>query len=568
MFLQANQDGDPDPFPFPMIPPSATPGGGDLIRIELNREWLQFVTGAATTLCLAKAWITDNEDDAMEIRQQALDLLGQLNTPVVDPPFYESDETADDEQLPDSPWYEDIADWVISAFLATTFTTGAAIVYQTTIPRLRLAFRTGDLGAIVRVLLNDLEIWTGSTNAPVSGLLEQILDVQDFAEANELGAAPWTLKILHDGAPLGIVARLGETTSYKLEVELGDIRVRTDEVQLRQDGCVLQTSSDGENWTTLYDPTTCVDGLIDAGIDDAIADGRIARNGLQGGPQAAPAAGECRNYHVILSGRDRWHCPNPVGAGDTIQISNPVGGWFDGSTFWRCPDGSNYVLGICDANAKTHVAGDPLNPGAYHMALVGLFGSTYFDPLTQVYTVPSGTAATDFFIQANDGSLSDNQGQVEFDVNVCSGAVWCYELDFTQSNFGFTLVQANSGTYIAGTGWRGQNYSSSDRSLINILHDINPCLVSHAEITYDKTAGSGPDNSGYLSLRVGGTPVVGTPNNTGSGNNITLEWNGAAVSISRLYVNINSGSSDATTTLKRILLRGKGVNPFGADNCT
>lgn len=116
-----------------------------------------------------------------------------------EPPIAEDAGELDGE--PQQPWYDELADWIIAGFLAITFTPEAAIMYRATIPKMRVAFRTGSLGAAIKILLNNLEIWTGDSYGPIPGILEQVLDLQAFADTNNLGDPPWDLRIIHDGDP-------------------------------------------------------------------------------------------------------------------------------------------------------------------------------------------------------------------------------------------------------------------------------------------------------------------------------------------------------------------------------
>lgn len=472
MFLQPDFEGNPDPFPFPMIPPSVAPDEGDLVRIEINREWLTFVTGAATTLCLAKAWITDNDADALEIQAKAQDLLGVLNTPIEEPPFYEDDNSAGSEQLPDQPWYDTLSDWIITAFLALTFTPGTGIVYKETIPRLRVALRTGNLGAVVRVLIDDLEIWTGSTFSETIGLLEQELDVAQFAIDHSLGSGPHVLRIEHGGPPGGVDYADPSFPKGKLEVELGDIRPREEAMYLRQSGCLIETSTDNATWTTLYDPTACVDGLIAQGIQDAIQDGTLQGGTGQQGPEPAPTDGNCTTYHGRLQPGLLWHCPSPVQAGDTIRIRNAAGGWSLGELAWYCPDGSRYLLGSCSDELKTHVDGDWLNPGAAHMQLIGRIGDIFFDAMTGEYTVPTYIPASDLFLVANSNALGPGSGEVTFDVEVCRHDVpMTYIHHFFAGHDGidwFTYPYPGQGAYNAENDWVDATLSGNYNAFIRL----------------------------------------------------------------------------------------------------
>lgn len=577
MFLQPDQDFNPEPWPFPMVPPSVDPGGGDLVKIAVNREWLQFVTGAATTLCLARAWVANTDAEMAEIRQKAMDLLGQLNTPLEEPPFYEDDEHAGDETLPEAPWYENLSDWIISAFLALTFTPDAAIIYRATIPKLRLAFRTGDLGAIVRVLLNDLEIWTGSTSAPSQGLLEANLDAEAFAAAHSLGNPPWTLKIIHDGPPGGVDYDDPTYPKGKLEVELGDIRPREEAMQLRQDGCIIQTSTDGENWTTLYDPTDCVDGLIGTAITDAIADGTLAQPGGQPGAGGTLAPSECKTYHVQLAANQVWHSPVPVADGYTITVSNLTGAWSDGQVLWACPQGVTYLLGACFSESPILPdEGDPLQTGN-HMQLIAMVGDTPMDIVSAPITVPQATGNVDLLFQANDGSLSDDLGGIEFDLEICAppAFAWCYSIDFTQDDGDFAAYVGGGYPYAEwqeGVGWvcicnpANQNGTMA----LNIHRDFQGANFARITAIYDAVIA--PVHDGNFGLyHYTGSSFLGTALQV-TGDNQEAAWDAPNQSseihdFGTIMYAQTGGCDTGQVTLKRMTFWGQQSNPFGTTNC-
>lgn len=151
--------------------------------------------------------------------------------------------------------------------------------------------------------------------------------------------------------------------------------------------CGIEYSTDGGDTWTCISLANCIGDLVNSGISQAIEDGLLQRRGTQQGPTSAPSAGACKTYHVVLNPGARWHVPSPMVGNDTIQITNASGGWSVGELAWYCPDGARYLLGTCDSSLHTHVTGDLLNPGAWHMALIGLVGSTYFDPLTSIYSI-------------------------------------------------------------------------------------------------------------------------------------------------------------------------------------
>lgn len=435
-----------------------------MLTVKVSKAWVPHILGALSLLSRNANWDTDDDALLTTTQYRVNDLLNLFLNPIGSPPFYDGEQDVDEVTDAEYPWYEKVSDWVITAFLAVTTTPGAAIVYKTTIPQIRLAFRTGDLGAIVRVLLDDLEIWTGDTNAPVQGLLEANLDLEAFAAEHTLGGPPYEFKIVHAGAPAGLVARLTDDTPLKMEVELGDIRPRTAQMELRQSGCVIQVSTNGVDWTTLYDPTSCIQGWVDSGINDRLNDGTLGRPFGQLGPASPPAAGECQIYYVTLDGNSQWHLPSPLNYGDTLTVRNLTGGWSDGSVNWFCPDGSTYAFGECQPGGQSHETGDVLNPGAYHMALVMKAGETWFPAPVSGFTNTAGTTAIDVIFQANDGSLNDNTGSITFEVEVCSFAGWTHTFDFTTSDQAWELDSylGWGGVYVAATGWETTTGSGND----------------------------------------------------------------------------------------------------------
>lgn len=229
-----------------------------------------------------------------------------------------------------------------------------------------------------------------------------------------------------------------------------------DGMKIKFEDCKLYTSCDGGvTWDEIGDITNCVNDLI--------------KKGTQPGPGTSPGPGECANYHVSLKGNEAWQVPANLPDGATIHVTSTDGAWAPGPglTNWTCPDGTPYVLGQC-VGSRGHVGGDPSGT-YYHGQLIGVLNDTtpiYFDPTT-VYTVPSGKGSKTIALQMNDASLSDNQGTITFDVEICipadttpvfnPGAFdWVKEWDFTLAQ-GEWIAGSISGTppngYIAGKGW-------------------------------------------------------------------------------------------------------------------
>jgi len=228
------------------------------------------------------------------------------------------------------------------------------------------------------------------------------------------------------------------------------------QVQFRQlTSCVLEASFDGgDTWDQIYTAENCVKD----GISEAIDDGVLSPAGQQE-PGGTGVIGQCYSYHVRLDGNGRWKCPIPVNAGDRLTVTNAKGGWYDGNAItlgqWNCPDGSGYVLGECGVASVGPVGTDPA-PTINHMRLIGNSAAespAYFDMYNLEYEIVA-TGDNDFYLQANDSQLDDNQGSITLDIELCKGG-WTHDLLCGHGNDvlkpHWVAVAWSSGFYPAGS---------------------------------------------------------------------------------------------------------------------
>lgn len=332
--------------------------------------------------------------------------------------------------------------------------------------------------------------------------------------------------------------------------------------------CGIKISTDGGTTWTCIDLSTCIATIWDEKLAQAFDDGVFNPHTEQPGPVTPPSAFECHSFHVVLPANSAWLCPFPVSETWTILVENVTGGWADGSGLWFCPDGGDYILGTC-GSPGSHESGDPLNPGSFHMALVGNFGSTWFDPLAGLYTVPIGTSTTDFTLQANDGTLSDNYGQIEFDVTVCSSAPWCRHFDFTTSDGGWQAVNAGGtdfAVYSTGVGWTSiYNHAGSNTTetrIVKTFSTINFTLLEFI-FEFDTTSGVSTHNVFADSNSFTGSDSIGS----GSGQTLdqVVDLDGHT-SLRGDLAKASSGGGSIIIT--GVTVRGTGDNPFGTSNCT
>lgn len=219
--------------------------------------------------------------------------------------------------------------------------------------------------------------------------------------------------LINDTLKFGDCATMGVT----------DVRIVDCEVQVQYTGST--------DWIVVGTLADCADTraqqLIDSlladgtligvsGIQDLIQDGALS-GGQQPPPTPRPGIVTCRVYYVTLTGNGKWLCPIPLYAGDSIEVKDASGGWWDGGEVnWRCPDGKKYVLGECNGSPEPF-GGDPAT-GIGHMRIIGFDGLTYRDMYHIKYT-PTNTISQ-FVLQANDSNIDNNKGSVNLTIEVCT----------------------------------------------------------------------------------------------------------------------------------------------------
>lgn len=327
------------------------------------------------------------------------------------------------------------------------------------------------------------------------------------------------------------------------------------------DFCMVQLSTDGgTTWTDVADLSECAHAAAVSEIQDAIDRGDLSGGSTPPGVPS-PTPGQCYNYTVTLHGNERWFCPIPLETGDTVQVSLVNGAWFDGnylSLQWNCGDGTPYSLGTCTGSTHTD-SGDPLSTEP-HMLLIGNLpaaSAPYFPMYNTLYTVPAGITPSDFWLQANDGTLSDNQGSLTFHVEVCTGQ-WTHVFDFLTADQSFTNWVAT--TWTSGQGWVGSRTDPADFA----DHIKGPVVasrrVTHIEVTCDATSPSGANAIASIYGVLGGVTVFQTNDATVNGVH-TYQWSGSEA-IDQIWFAINGGSGASASVITHALAVGAGVDPY------
>lgn len=115
-----------------------------------------------------------------------------------DAPYWDDAESVAGEGEGEKWGWDEAADWVVAAFLATSVHPTAGVFYKTVIPKGRIAFKSHDYGALVRILIDGIlgiEVDTASTVPGVEEIIEVEIDFQQFAADHDLPPGERTIRI-------------------------------------------------------------------------------------------------------------------------------------------------------------------------------------------------------------------------------------------------------------------------------------------------------------------------------------------------------------------------------------
>lgn len=346
-------------------------------------------------------------------------------------------------------------------------------------------------------------------------------------------------------------------------------------MQFRQQGCLLQAFDClTQEWVTVYDGSQCTP------------------NPAPGAGANQPVGGQSAQTCLTAQANAQTPLPWAVSTGDTLDFTSLTGASKDSSLQWYCPDGSYYVLGGCGGGGAPS-GSDPL-PTTNHQALIMLIGSTYYPVVPGIFTVPSGVANKQVYIQVNDPSLGTCAGQLSICVTYQNNAAppttsWCYKLDLTTSPrdfISFTVDDGcadpvNNGVWSSSNGWQiptyipgcvGHSQAQGTLSLdMGIVTNITSVEIkghyfgnaSGARAINVRVLNSPPWSGG------GSLPV----NYGGFGANTDFDLTGTTGGTLARYIQL--GCSDITPGLSsgpvfvftELVLQGTGTSPFGPSNC-
>jgi len=157
-------------------------------RVPASDDWLGLLMGAVELLTLEYNWyqwgdltpaeaVAAWQEIVWEAYEASFDATCIADVPA---PFWDTAADSDDEASAETQdWYgvydgdftAQLADWAIAGFIAYSGNVGAAISFLTIAPRFRLAWKTGDLGGIIRVFVDAVDVGTVDTFSDSPGVI-------------------------------------------------------------------------------------------------------------------------------------------------------------------------------------------------------------------------------------------------------------------------------------------------------------------------------------------------------------------------------------------------------------
>lgn len=169
------------PIPIPLVDPDE----GDVILVAYSLEWQKFLLGCVTQGFLPSTWEGTDEEKTHALNMVAnLQYLltveaGEAGVPT---PYWDDASDLDDQEpVGEQQWYgifdgtfqETVENFVIAGFIAYSGQIGAAITFLTLAPRFRLAWKTADLGGIIRVIIDGADAGAVDTQGDDNGIIER-----------------------------------------------------------------------------------------------------------------------------------------------------------------------------------------------------------------------------------------------------------------------------------------------------------------------------------------------------------------------------------------------------------
>lgn len=609
-------------FDQPVQSPSVDPDEGDLVAASFNAEWIPVMEGALDSLLLPSTWQGTHDEIVLALERATTlkALIAGAEVPTVPAPYWDDGADVDDvEPGNDQRWYGEVTDpeappgeldfvenaavWAFTGFLAVAATPAVAILFRTIAPKMIIATRTGDFGAIIRIILDGEEKARVDTSVSSGEIINTPIEGNPLLETHDL--------YLINVSPSGV----GAEENHPMQVVRK--RLGADEldaiVDIRQNPdapCELDYMREGGEWTQFADLTLCAPGATSTIYDPATDEVQQCYNGA------------C----VVSSASDPRHSDIfrfPATTGSDAQCNSAASMVRWTKDFVDATTG-NVEAGTTALSFASFVLGliGTLFPPALFVALfidlfnlitatgatvvAAAFTSTVYDQLLCIYychmgsdgqvsasqltsiltdidTIIGGVAATVLhsILQIQGEVGLSNAGTLGLDTDDCSGCDcgWCVVFDFRTGDHGFSYQYHDGSGNLTGAGWETSLTSedSGNPSIqaqdVFIERDLTGFNVTHITAVWkDAVPGGfiGAPSGAYAAYVIHNSAFIGEVDSPAGDFTIDVDVSGDAGllgAFARMGYNVDAGEPGGNVVLQSITITGSGAKPTGGDDC-
>jgi len=510
---------------------------------------------------------------------------GVANCEIAPTPYWEeeSGDDSDDEgsQL-NEIWYglwdganivDTLAGFVFTGFVAATYGTEGAIQFATFLIRLRLFFRTADVGAIVAVFVNGDHIFDVDTYSAVEGKKAVDLYMPASMGLMALSDEVNTFTLVNTGTanPLATPNADGEFRMAIIRKQISEGEIQPVNIIYDPDcDCVKKDWGDGLGFVDYPqgDPRHSTVFLRPARTDEDV--------------RCASAANMVQWIHDFIDSAISTMEAFGFLLSVVTLIFNDLSLISEGFSL--------FISGVTELAGNLLTAGSVLIDASFtsteYDALLCIFycniggdGSVTPDQLTtiegQVTDGLNTTAAlivNEILLLQGEVGLA-NAGRIGSATADCSDCDcgWCFTLDFTLtdgSEWGWTVPGGGTGgTWVSGTGWVGTFSDSNSVSRLALDQVIGIDVLTSYAFTYTKTDGGGANNVNHQRIYGAAGITLFADNTNTFGTDLTKTITGDFEGVTELDISMNSGTNSATIIVSQVVYKGLGTNPFGTSNC-
>lgn len=500
-------------------------------------------------------------------------------------PFWDDSDGDDSDGNEESPfpWYEDLSDWIVQAFLATSFTPAAAVTFVTTARKIRLAFRTANWGALADIFIDNVLVDTVDTYSPELDVAEYVYDLDMVLPAAFTAQASETavLRIVHRGEANSAAVPTSE--GYGISV-----------IRKRLQSSIFTPSSTAPTVKRIY-------RVLRSGKMQYSDDGGDTWDDADTLPEypSLPPRTELTAYERrCLAARNAaevirlatievitvWNNTT-----DPLQTISDLAGFITGAValFLGNPmlalvatgfELFQNVLAVIEAGLDTAwdaETTDKLTCLLFELANDDGNGKVTFDfegvryRGNEVYSDARLIVVHHWLLGVIGSTGLDLAGATtsvtSWDCDECG--LWCYTFDFTSSNGGWITERSETGVtegnpysqYYPGQGWSwiaGQPVPNLRH--IYIYHPGAKAGINRVEVELSVT----PAGNFWVYDPIGNDPLSITPVNQAE---FTIDLSGEGVYENHIAVGLEQQGYPGY--IRRLTFYGYGENPFGEDNC-